>query len=241
MQPAAAGTPHRRGHALTTDFAEALGTDLYLLEDRLTDEERAVRDKVRAFCDPEVIPIINDYWERGRVPVRAGAQAGDARHHRRHDRGLRLPGHEPARRRSRRRGAGARRRQRQHLPRRPLGPGDGQSSRCSAARSRSSAGCPPMARLDAIGAFALTEPDHGSDAVALETQRPARRRRLRPRRREALDRQRPLRRRRRSSGRATTGRRGRRLPGREGTPGFDAEPDHRQDGASAPSGSRTSS
>ena len=28
---------------------------------------------------------------------------------------------------------------------------------------------PPMARLEAIGAFALTEPDHGSDAVGLET------------------------------------------------------------------------
>ena len=28
---------------------------------------------------------------------------------------------------------------------------------------------PPMARLDKIGAFALTEPEHGSDSVALET------------------------------------------------------------------------
>src|SRR3954464_15249451 len=28
---------------------------------------------------------------------------------------------------------------------------------------------PPMARCEAIGAFALTEPDHGSDSVALET------------------------------------------------------------------------
>ena len=28
---------------------------------------------------------------------------------------------------------------------------------------------PPMAELDKIGAFALTEPDHGSDSVALET------------------------------------------------------------------------
>ena len=27
----------------------------------------------------------------------------------------------------------------------------------------------PMARLEAIGAFGLTEPEHGSDAVALET------------------------------------------------------------------------
>ena len=28
---------------------------------------------------------------------------------------------------------------------------------------------PPMARLETIGAFALTEPDHGSDSVALDT------------------------------------------------------------------------
>ena len=28
---------------------------------------------------------------------------------------------------------------------------------------------PAMARLEAIGAFALTEPEHGSDSVALET------------------------------------------------------------------------
>src|SRR5207302_3881629 len=28
---------------------------------------------------------------------------------------------------------------------------------------------PPMARMEKIGAFALTEPNHGSDAVALET------------------------------------------------------------------------
>jgi len=27
---------------------------------------------------------------------------------------------------------------------------------------------PPMARLEKIGAFAFTEPDHGSDAVILE-------------------------------------------------------------------------
>ena len=27
---------------------------------------------------------------------------------------------------------------------------------------------PPMARLEKIGAFALTEPNHGSDSVALE-------------------------------------------------------------------------
>ena len=39
-----------------------MATDFYLLDERLTDEERAIRDRLRAFCDREVTPIINDYW-----------------------------------------------------------------------------------------------------------------------------------------------------------------------------------
>lgn len=39
-------------------------TDYYLLDDLLTDEARAVRDRVRAFVDHEVLPVINGYWER---------------------------------------------------------------------------------------------------------------------------------------------------------------------------------
>src|SRR5579859_2784445 len=38
------------------------------MDELLTEEERGVRDKVRAFCDREVIPIINDYWERAEFP-----------------------------------------------------------------------------------------------------------------------------------------------------------------------------
>ncbi len=49
---------------------------------------------------------------------------------------------------------------------------------------------PAMARLEKIGAFGLTEPEHGSDAVGLETSRPPRRRRLRAQRAEEVDRQR---------------------------------------------------
>ena len=41
-----------------------MATDFYLLDERLTDEERAVRDRLRAFCDREVTPVINGYWER---------------------------------------------------------------------------------------------------------------------------------------------------------------------------------
>ena len=77
---------------------------------------------------------------------------------------------------------------------------------------------PPMADLDAIGAFALTEPDHGSDAVKLESQRAPRRRRVGARRPQALDRQRDDRRRRdrlgarrgRATSAATSSRRARR-------------------------------
>ena len=38
------------------------------MDELLTEKERSVRDKVRAFCDQEVIPIINDYWERAEFP-----------------------------------------------------------------------------------------------------------------------------------------------------------------------------
>src|SRR5437763_3686454 len=42
--------------------------DFYLFDELLTGEERGVRDRVRAFCDREVLPIINPYWERGEFP-----------------------------------------------------------------------------------------------------------------------------------------------------------------------------
>ncbi|MEY2533429.1 MAG: hypothetical protein QOF29_1339 [bacterium] len=36
-------------------------SDLYFVEELLTDDEREIRDRLRAFCDREVVPIINDY------------------------------------------------------------------------------------------------------------------------------------------------------------------------------------
>jgi glutaryl-CoA dehydrogenase len=47
-----------------------LGTDYYLLEELLTDEEREIRDKVRSFADREVIPIINEYWDKAEFPFK---------------------------------------------------------------------------------------------------------------------------------------------------------------------------
>ncbi len=168
MQPAAAGTPHRRGHALTTDFAEALGTDLYLLEDRLTDEDRAVRDKVRAFTDAEIIPIINDYWDKAQFPfelVPKLATLGII--------GYTIEGY----------GCPGMSRLAAGLAAAEVARGDGSVNTFLGVHSGLAMGSiamlgseeqkqrwlPPMARLDAVGAFALTEPDHGSDSVALET------------------------------------------------------------------------
>src|SRR6476660_8410394 len=42
--------------------------DYYLLDELLTDEARAVRDRVRAFVESDVLPVINDYWDRAEFP-----------------------------------------------------------------------------------------------------------------------------------------------------------------------------
>ena len=73
-----------------------------------------------------------------------------------------------------------------------------------------------MARLDAIGAFALTEPDARLGLRRARDQRAPRRRRLGHRRRQALDRQRLDRRRRRRVGALGRGRPGQGLPRRDG-------------------------
>ena len=49
-------------------IAPAASSDLLLTDELLGDAEREVRDRVRAFCDREVIPVINDYWERAEFP-----------------------------------------------------------------------------------------------------------------------------------------------------------------------------
>ena len=43
-------------------------TDFYLLDEKLTDDERGIRDRLRDFCATEVTPVINGYWERAEFP-----------------------------------------------------------------------------------------------------------------------------------------------------------------------------
>jgi glutaryl-CoA dehydrogenase len=49
-------------------MAELLAGDLYQMQDLLSDDERAVVDRVRAFLRAEVIPIANDCWNRAEFP-----------------------------------------------------------------------------------------------------------------------------------------------------------------------------
>ncbi|MEK7727662.1 MAG: acyl-CoA dehydrogenase family protein [candidate division KSB1 bacterium] len=42
--------------------------DFYNLESQLSDEDRAIRDQVRAFVKNEVRPIIRDHYRAGTYP-----------------------------------------------------------------------------------------------------------------------------------------------------------------------------
>ena len=150
------------------DIARALDTDYYALSEELTDAERAMWRVTRDFVDTEVLPVINDYWERAEYPAdlvkKLGALdvTGDS-----------IEGY----------GCPAMSRTAAGLVTMELNRGDGSLATVHgvqaglAMRSIAMLGSeeqkqrwlPGMARMDLLGAFALTEPDHGSDAVALGT------------------------------------------------------------------------
>jgi glutaryl-CoA dehydrogenase len=142
--------------------------DFFLLDDFLTDRERQVRDQVRAFCDREVIPIIGPYWDRGEFPeelVPKLAQLGLAGGY---VEGYGCPGLSLV-------AVG--------LLNLELARGDASVHTFFGVHSSMAMGAigtlgsdeqkkrwlPAMARLEKIGAFALTEPEHGSDVAKLTT------------------------------------------------------------------------
>ena len=152
---------------MIADVTRSLGTDYYLLEEMLSDEERGIRDKVRAFADREVIPIINDYWEKAEFPFEIIPKLAELNVAGFTIEGYGCPGMS-------RRAAG--------LVALELSRGDGSINTFLGVHSGLTMGAiamlgseeqkerwlPPMARLEKVGAFALTEPNHGSDSVALE-------------------------------------------------------------------------
>ena len=181
----------------------------------------------RRFVDDEVLPVINDYWEAAELPwplMRRLAELGLVR---RGHRGLRLPGHEPARARAGEHGAAPRRRQPRHVPRRPVRAGDEVDR---AARLRGAEGA--LAAGDgAAGQDRGVRAHRARARLGLGRagdHRPPRRRRLGDRRRQALDRQRLDRRRRGGLGARRRRRPGQGLPRRDGHARLRRRDDRRQ-------------
>jgi glutaryl-CoA dehydrogenase len=149
-------------------IGRSLGTDYFLIADQLTREELGYLRRTRDFVDNEVLPVINGYWERAEFPwplidqLATLGVVGDGID------GYGCPPMSPI-------ATG--------LVHMELNRGDGslgtfvgvqaglamQSIAMLGSEEQKQRWLPGMARLEKLGAFALTEPAHGSDSVALET------------------------------------------------------------------------
>jgi glutaryl-CoA dehydrogenase len=145
-----------------------IDTDFYLMNDELSDDDRALVARVRGFVEGEVLPAINDAWEMADFPYQilpALGRLGIV--------GTAIQGY----------GCPGLSRLQTGLVAMELSRGDGSVNTVNAVQSGLVMGTisllgdddqkqrwlPSLARLDLLGAFALTEPEHGSDSVALET------------------------------------------------------------------------
>jgi glutaryl-CoA dehydrogenase len=145
-----------------------VNSDFYAVSDYLTDDDRALIAKVRAFVDEEILPIINEHWELADFPYQVlpkMAALGIT--------GTAITGY----------GCPGLTRLQAGLVAMELARGDGSINTINAVQSGLAMGAinllgseeqkqrwlPGMARLELLGCFALTEPAHGSDSVMLES------------------------------------------------------------------------
>ncbi|NUS35320.1 MAG: acyl-CoA dehydrogenase [Pseudarthrobacter sp.] len=147
---------------------EALGTDPASVFASIGEEDRAYWDRARAFAQDEVLPVIDGYWERGEYPLHLLERLGQQDLLRD---GVAVDGFAPMSSMA----AG--------LVNMEISRGDGSVATMIAVQGglalRSIAGCgsaaqkarwlPAIAGGKEYAAFALTEPTHGSDSVALES------------------------------------------------------------------------
>jgi glutaryl-CoA dehydrogenase len=149
-------------------IGRARGTDFFRIADQLTDDERDYWNRARRFVDDEVLPVINGHWERADFPWELVRRLGELELVGDGIEGYGCPPMTPI-------ATGL-----VHLE---LNRGDGslgtflgvqaglamQSIAMLGSEEQKKRWLPRMAAVDALGAFALTEPAHGSDSVALET------------------------------------------------------------------------
>lgn len=142
--------------------------DYFHLDDDLTAEETAIRDKVRAFAESRILPIINDHWERAEFPEEILPELAELGIIGTIINGYGCPGMS---------------RMAQGMVAREMARVDGSVNTFLGVHSNLCMGSvhilgdeeqrqrwlPDLAAIRRTGAFALTEPDHGSDSVALET------------------------------------------------------------------------
>src|SRR6266487_4100651 len=134
------------------NIGRSLGTDYFRIADQLTREELGYLRRTREFVDDEVLPVINGYWERAEFPwplVEKLAKVeivGDGIE------GYGCPPMSPI-------ATG--------LVHMELNRGDGSLGTFVGVQA--GLAMQSIALLEKLGAFALTEPLHGSDSVALET------------------------------------------------------------------------
>jgi len=153
---------------LFEDLGHALATDYFFLREQLADEQLDLLRRVRVFVDDEVLPVIGGYWERAEMPWPLIRRLGELGIVGEDIQGYGCPGLDPI-------SLG--------LIHMELNRGDGslgtllgvqaglamKSIAMLGSEEQKQRWLPPMARLEQFGAFALTEPNHGSDSVALET------------------------------------------------------------------------
>ena len=149
-------------------LGESLGTDFFSVREQFTDEQWSHFITVRRFVDEEVVPVVGPYWERAEIcwPLvkrlpELGIVGEDIK-------GYGCAGMSPM-------ACG--------LVTMELHRGDGSlgvflgvhaglamlSIAMCGSEEQKARWLPDLARMNKLGAFALTEPEHGSDSVALET------------------------------------------------------------------------
>lgn len=150
------------------ELTQALEADPCAVFETLNSEDRAYWDRARTFVQDEVLPVIDGYWDKADYPLHLLRRLGELDLLRD---GVDVDGFAPMSKMA----AG--------LVNMEISRGDGSVGTMIAVQGglalRSIAECgsdeqkqrwlAPVARGEEFAAFALTEPTHGSDSVALET------------------------------------------------------------------------